>query len=69
MNQEDCRSVLDRIREGKPVKFFLDTDTANEIDDQFAVAYALLADNVDVIGFGAAPSVHDNASTRAAGVG
>lgn len=68
MNQEDCRSVLNRIRDGRPVKFFLDTDTANEIDDQFAVAYALLADNVDVIGFGAAPFVNNNASTPAEGM-
>ena len=50
MTMEDCRAVLSRIRDQKPKKFFLDSDTANEIDDQFAVAYALLADNVDVIG-------------------
>lgn len=49
MTMEDCRAVLSRIRDQKPKKFFLDSDTANEIDDQFAVAYALLADNVDVI--------------------
>ena len=68
MNQEDCKSVLARMESDKPKKFFLDTDTANEIDDQFAVAYALLSDNVDVIGFGAAPFVNGNASSPAEGM-
>jgi inosine-uridine nucleoside N-ribohydrolase len=68
MTHEDCRAVLARIAEEKPKKFFLDTDTANEIDDQFAVAYALLADNIDVIGFGAAPFLNDNSETPADGM-
>ncbi len=33
----------------------LDTDTYNEIDDQFALVYALLSDNLDIQGVHAAP--------------
>ncbi len=33
----------------------LDTDTANETDDQFAVAYAMLADDIDLKALCAAP--------------
>ncbi|MBQ3858954.1 MAG: nucleoside hydrolase [Clostridia bacterium] len=68
MTHEDCSAVLDRIKSAKPKKFFLDTDTANEIDDQFAVAYSLLSDNVDVVGFGAAPFLNDNAESVADGM-
>jgi hypothetical protein len=47
--------IIGRINGSKPVKLFLDTDTANEIDDQFAITYAMLADDVDLVGIGAAP--------------
>lgn len=39
------QELLDRIRipsEGK-LNIFLDTDTYNEIDDQFAILYAMLS--------------------------
>jgi purine nucleosidase len=38
-----------------PVSMVLDTDTYNEIDDQFAVVYSLLSDNLDVQAMYAAP--------------
>ncbi len=38
-----------------PVEMVLDTDTYNEIDDQFAVVYALLSPNLTVRGLYAAP--------------
>jgi purine nucleosidase len=38
-----------------PVSIVLDTDTYNEIDDQFAVVYSLLSDRVEVKAFYAAP--------------
>lgn len=38
-----------------PVEMVLDTDTYNEIDDQFAVVYALLSSNLNVRGLYAAP--------------
>ena len=68
MNRETCEAVLARIEEDRPKKFFLDTDTANEIDDQFAVAYALLAEDVEVLGFGAAPFLNQNAASVADGM-
>lgn len=68
MTRENCTAILARIEEDRPKKFFLDTDTANEIDDQFAVAYALLADDVDTVGFGAAPFLNQNASSPADGM-
>jgi purine nucleosidase len=38
-----------------PVQMVLDTDTYNEIDDQFAVVYSLLSEGVDVEAIYAAP--------------
>ncbi len=38
-----------------PLSMVLDTDTYNEIDDQFAVVYSLLSDNLDVEAIYAAP--------------
>ncbi len=39
----------------KPVRMVLDTDTYNEIDDQFAVVYALISPELDVQALYAAP--------------
>jgi purine nucleosidase len=39
----------------KPVRMVLDTDTYNEIDDQFAVVYALISPELDVQAVYAAP--------------
>lgn len=40
---------------GDQADVILDTDTYNEIDDQFALVYALLSDNLDIQGVHAAP--------------
>lgn len=46
-------------RPSAPLRVVLDTDTANEIDDQFAVAWALLSpEQVSVEGIHAAPFCH-----------
>ncbi|MCJ7736093.1 MAG: nucleoside hydrolase [Anaerolineae bacterium] len=45
-----------------PVKMVLDTDTYNEIDDQFALAYALLSPGITVEAVYAAP-FHNSRST------
>ena len=39
----------------KKKKMILDTDTYNEVDDQFALAYALLSDKVELLSVNAAP--------------
>jgi inosine-uridine nucleoside N-ribohydrolase len=46
----------------RPVRMVLDTDTYNEIDDQFAVVYALISPELDVQALYAAP-FHNNRSS------
>jgi len=41
--------------DGHPIRMVLDTDTYNEIDDQFALVYALLSPELDVEAVYAAP--------------
>jgi len=50
------QEMLDRLAlPSGPVSMVLDTDTYNEIDDQFAVVYSLLSKNLTVEAFYAAP--------------
>jgi len=50
-------------------KVILDTDTYNEIDDQFAVAYALRSENkIEVLSIGAAPFFNARAKSPAEGM-
>jgi len=51
-----------------PVEMVLDTDTYNEIDDQFAVTYALLSPNLTVRGLYAAPFLNSRSSSPADGM-
>ena len=60
LSDAEARSLLEP-REGK-LRVVLDTDTYNEIDDQFAVVHALLSgDRLDVEAIYAAP-FHNNRS-------
>lgn len=45
-----------------PVDMVLDTDTYNEIDDQFALVYALLSDSLNVQAVYAAPFYNDRST-------
>ena len=57
------------MNEKLPITAVLDTDTYNEIDDQFALAYALLArEAVDLRAVIAAPFSNDRAATPAEGM-
>lgn len=56
--------ILNAIKSNKIKKVILDTDTYNEVDDQFAVAYAMLCDKIDLLSLNAAP-FHNNRSTSA----
>ncbi|TKJ37184.1 MAG: nucleoside hydrolase [Planctomycetes bacterium B3_Pla] len=47
---------------GRPVKMVLDTDTYNEIDDQFALVYALISPELDVKAVYAAPFKNSRSS-------
>lgn len=50
------------------VTIVLDTDTKNEIDDQFAVVYALLSERIDCRAIYAAPFANRGYATAAAGM-
>lgn len=52
----------------EPVEFVIDTDTMNEIDDQFALVYALTAPRLKCLGVYAAPFVNRIYTTPAAGM-
>ena len=57
-----------RVPEGK-ITAVLDTDTYNEIDDQFAVVYALLSpEQIDLQAIYAAPFFNDRSSSAADGM-
>lgn len=58
----DMNKVLDHLKTTKRKKLILDTDTFNEIDDQFAIAYAMLAEDIDILAITAAP-FHNTKST------
>lgn len=52
-----------------PLHMVLDTDTYNEVDDQFAVAYALLSpEKITVEGLYAAPFLNDRSTSPADGM-
>ncbi len=51
-----------------PVNMVLDTDTYNEIDDQFALVYALLSPNLTVEAVYAAPYFNDRSTGPADGM-
>jgi len=53
---------------GYPVAAVLDTDTYNEVDDQFALAYALLSPRVDLKAVLAAPYYNNRSDSPADGM-
>ena len=60
--------ILDHIKTCKSKKVIIDTDTYNEIDDQFAVAYAMLSEDLDVLALHAAPFTNERSSGPAEGM-
>ena len=59
---QDVRKIHSEIKAGGVKKIILDTDTYNEIDDQFALAWAVLSDKIDLLSVNAAP-FRNNRST------
>mgnify|MGYP000846362936 FL=1 len=53
---------------GYPVAAVLDTDTYNEVDDQFALAYALLSPRIDLKAVLAAPYYNNRSDSPADGM-
>ncbi len=55
-NDFKMQRILDDLKATTKKKIILDTDTYNEIDDQFALAYAMLSpERVDLLSVNAAP--------------
>ncbi|MBP3375008.1 MAG: nucleoside hydrolase [Bacteroidaceae bacterium] len=55
-------TVLKHLHNGKKKKVIIDSDTYNEMDDQYAIAYALGNPNLEILSVNAAP-FHNNRST------
>jgi len=65
----DRQALLQRLDPPSgPVDVVLDTDTYNEIDDQFAVVYGLLSDNLNLEAIYAAPFYNSRSSGPADGM-
>ncbi len=59
----DIYAILDDLKTKRRKKMILDSDTYNEEDDQFAVAYAMLSrDSVDLLALQAEPFHNGNSS-------
>ena len=66
---QDIREVLSEVRDTSKVKkIILDTDTFNEVDDQFALAFALLSDKVQLLSVNAAPFKNSRSVSPADGM-
>lgn len=64
----NINKVAEHIRSDEKKKLILDTDTFNEVDDQFAIGYAMLSDNIDVLAMTAAPFVSSTFTDPADGM-
>ena len=51
----DLEKIIAHIKSTPKKKFILDTDTDAEIDDQFAITYAMLLEDIDILALTAAP--------------
>ncbi len=50
----NIREILDDIRSDRVKRVILDTDAFNEMDDQYAIAYCLAAEKIDLLAVNAA---------------
>lgn len=67
-HEYNMEKILCDLKSPTKKNFILDTDTYNEIDDQFAIAYAMLADDVNLLALTAAPFLNSRAQTVAEGM-
>ena len=65
---ESRRIELLRPPSSRPVRMVLDTDTGNEIDDQFALVYALISPELDLQAVYAAPFTNNRSTGPADGM-
>lgn len=64
----DIRDILADIKSDRKKKVIIDTDTANEVDDQFAIAYAIAAEKTELLSINAAPFTHSEVDSYAEGM-
>lgn len=60
---QDVRKIHADVKSGGVKKIILDTDTYNEIDDQFALAWAVLSDKIDLLSVNAAPFLNSRSTS------
>jgi inosine-uridine nucleoside N-ribohydrolase len=60
--------IVADIKSDRRKKVILDTDTYNEIDDQYALAYCYLSDKIDLLSVNAAPFLNDRSESYADGM-
>lgn len=59
----EIKKILEDIKLDRVKKVIIDTDTNNEVDDQFAIAYAIASDKIDLLSINAAPFFNDNSTS------
>lgn len=64
----DMHKIYEHLGNAKKKNLILDTDTYNEIDDQFAVTYAMVADDINILALTAAPFHNHRSSDPADGM-
>lgn len=65
----ELRAILSAFGSDKTKKIILDTDTFNEVDDQFALAYAMLSpDKIRLLSVNAAPFLNSRSLSAADGM-
>ncbi|MBE6690959.1 MAG: nucleoside hydrolase [Ruminococcaceae bacterium] len=63
------KKLLEALKDGKVKKVILDTDVYNEIDDMYALAYAMLSpDKVELLAITAAPYFNSRSTSPADGM-
>lgn len=58
--------ILKDIKTDRVKKCILDSDMANEMDDQYALAYCLGSDKIDLLSVNAAPFIHNDSFAQGA---
>ena len=64
----DMNKILEDLRSDSKKNLIIDTDTYNEIDDQFAIAYAMLSENINLLALTAAPFENHRSKDAADGM-
>ena len=60
----DIHEILADLKSDSKKKVILDTDAANEVDDQYVIAYCCLCENIELLSVNAAHFAHTPNDTR-----